>query len=68
MRFRGHLMTELEHQLDRVGHDPRVRSVVLTGAGPVFCSGMDLTEAASGAGWRRGGTARGGRRSRTTPT
>src|SRR5262249_22543954 len=40
------LMTELEGQLDRAGRDPRVRSVVLTGAGPVFCAGMDLAEAA----------------------
>jgi methylglutaconyl-CoA hydratase len=40
------LMTELEHQLDRVSLDPKIRSVVLTGAGPVFCSGMDLMEAA----------------------
>ena len=40
------LMRELEDQLDRAGHDPKVRSVVLTGAGSVFCSGMDLKEAA----------------------
>jgi methylglutaconyl-CoA hydratase len=40
------LMRELEEQLDRAGHDPKVRAVVLTGAGTVFCSGMDLNEAA----------------------
>ncbi len=40
------LMRELEDQLDRAGHDPQVRAVVLTGAGTVFCSGMDLQEAA----------------------
>lgn len=40
------LMRELEDQLDRAGHDPKVRAVVLTGAGTVFCSGMDLKEAA----------------------
>ncbi len=40
-------MRELEHHLDRVGHDSRVRTVVLTGAGSVFCSGMDLKEAAA---------------------
>ncbi len=39
------LMRELEDQLDRAGHDPKVRAVVLTGAGTVFCSGMDLKEA-----------------------
>jgi methylglutaconyl-CoA hydratase len=40
------LMNELADQLDQSGHDPRVRAVVLTGAGSVFCSGMDLKEAA----------------------
>ena len=40
------LMSELEDQLDRAGHDPKVRAVVLTGAGTAFCSGMDLNEAA----------------------
>jgi methylglutaconyl-CoA hydratase len=39
-------MRELEHHLDRAGHDPKVRTVVLTGAGTVFCSGVDLKEAA----------------------
>ena len=40
------LMTELENQLDRAAHDPKMRSVVVTGAGTVFCAGMDLREAA----------------------
>jgi methylglutaconyl-CoA hydratase len=40
------LMNELQDQLDRAVHDPKVRVVVLTGAGTVFCSGMDLKEAA----------------------
>ncbi len=40
------LMTELERQLDRAGCEPKVRAVVLTGAGTVFCAGMDLREAA----------------------
>ncbi len=40
------LMHEFEDQLDRVGHEPKIRSVVLTGAGTTFCSGMDLKEAA----------------------
>ena len=51
------LMRELEHHLDRVGHDSRVRTVVLTGAGTVFCSGMDLKEAAAERDELRGGTA-----------
>jgi methylglutaconyl-CoA hydratase len=40
------LMRELDNQLDRAGHDPKVRSVILTGSGKVFCAGMDLHEAA----------------------
>jgi methylglutaconyl-CoA hydratase len=40
------LMSELEEHLDRATVDPRVRVVVLTGAGTVFCAGMDLKEAA----------------------
>ncbi len=41
------LMHELEDQLDRAGLDSKVRALVLTGAGAVFSSGMDLKEAAS---------------------
>ncbi len=40
------LMRELEDELGRAAHDPKVRAVVLTGEGPVFCAGMDLKEAA----------------------
>jgi methylglutaconyl-CoA hydratase len=40
------LITELDRLVDRVGHDPHIRAVVLTGAGTVFCAGMDLKEAA----------------------
>ncbi|MGC8643332.1 MAG: enoyl-CoA hydratase/isomerase family protein [Isosphaeraceae bacterium] len=40
------LMAELERQLEQASRDPKVRSVVLTGAGKVFCAGMDLREAA----------------------
>jgi methylglutaconyl-CoA hydratase len=40
------LMMELEEHVIKAGHDPVIRSVVLTGAGPVFCAGMDLKEAA----------------------
>lgn len=39
------LMSELEEHLDRASRDPRIRAIVLTGEGTVFCSGMDLREA-----------------------
>jgi methylglutaconyl-CoA hydratase len=39
------LVAELDRLMDRVGHDANVRAVVLTGAGTVFCAGMDLKEA-----------------------
>ncbi len=41
------LVTELNEALDR-GEQPDVRAVVLTHAGPAFCSGADLKERASG--------------------
>lgn len=39
------LRAHLRDQLDRIAVESRVRAVVLTGEGPVFCSGMDLKEA-----------------------
>jgi len=41
------LMAQLRDAVDRVSPDERVRVVVLTGAGPAFCAGMDLKEAAA---------------------
>ncbi|MCD0449238.1 enoyl-CoA hydratase-related protein [Actinocorallia sp. API 0066] len=44
------LLAELAAALDAAERDPEVRVVVLTGAGPVFCSGADLKEQGDGLG------------------
>lgn len=36
------MIAELTQAADRLGHDPAVRAVVLTGAGETFCAGGDL--------------------------
>jgi methylglutaconyl-CoA hydratase len=38
------LIAALDAALARAAEDSAVRSVILTGAGPVFCAGMDLAE------------------------
>jgi enoyl-CoA hydratase/carnithine racemase len=38
------LMEQLNRAVDAAGADPTVRVVILTGAGPAFCSGLDLEE------------------------
>jgi len=38
------LMTALQREIDAIGGDSRVKVVVITGAGPVFCAGHDLRE------------------------
>jgi methylglutaconyl-CoA hydratase len=40
------LMESLCRSLDSLGAEPRRRVVILRGAGPVFCAGLDLIEAA----------------------
>lgn len=42
------LVTELAQHLATADADPEVRAVLLKSAGPVFCSGADLSEAAGG--------------------
>ena len=42
------LVAELFAALDAAATDPSVRVVVIAAAGPVFCSGADLAEAAAG--------------------
>lgn len=39
------MLVEIQAHFNVAANDPRVRSVVLTHTGPVFCSGMDLTQA-----------------------
>ncbi|HEX4148976.1 MAG TPA: enoyl-CoA hydratase/isomerase family protein, partial [Pirellulales bacterium] len=38
------LIAELSQALDDLHQERRVRAVILTGAGPAFCAGMDLNE------------------------
>jgi enoyl-CoA hydratase/carnithine racemase len=38
------LRVELAESFGSLGDDPEVGSIVLTGAGPAFCSGMDITQ------------------------
>ena len=33
------------HELDEANHDADTRVIIIAGAGPVFCAGLDLTEA-----------------------
>lgn len=40
------LMESLESQMRRLESQPECRSVILHGAGPAFCAGLDLVEAA----------------------
>lgn len=40
----GELIDELATAFTDLGDDPDVRAVVVTGAGPAFCAGADLTE------------------------
>jgi len=40
----GALLTELRRTLTDLNQDPWVRAIVLTGADPAFCAGLDLTE------------------------
>lgn len=40
----GEVIEQLSEALTHADHDPGVCAIVLTGAGPTFCSGMDLKE------------------------
>lgn len=39
------LMRQLCEAVDRAASDPKMRCLILKGAGPIFCSGLDLKEA-----------------------
>ncbi|CDM66964.1 enoyl-CoA hydratase/isomerase family protein [Pyrinomonas methylaliphatogenes] len=40
--FAGHMRRDLAEVLERAGSDPRIRVVVITGAGQAFCAGGDV--------------------------
>jgi len=68
--FNASLMSTLTETMARLDDDPAVRAMVLTGAGKVFCAGMDLAEFAQGGGDKivfEGGILDLVRRARTTP-
>jgi len=44
------LMLELATTIDRLGENPAVRVLILTGAGRAFCAGLDLKEIGAGQG------------------
>ena len=46
----GPMLAQLSERLLELDADPDVRCIVLTGAGRAFCAGLDLQDAASGAG------------------
>jgi methylglutaconyl-CoA hydratase len=54
------LVAGLEDSLAAAIADERARLIVLTGAGPVFCSGADLKEGLAGGGAPRGASGPGG--------
>jgi enoyl-CoA hydratase/carnithine racemase len=38
----SNVVAELHREIDRIGGDPAIRVVILTGEGPSFCSGADI--------------------------
>lgn len=51
------LMTALADEIDRLGADPAVRVLIITGAGRAFTAGLDLKEIGAGQGSIGGGAA-----------
>ncbi|MEM1282864.1 MAG: enoyl-CoA hydratase-related protein, partial [Chlamydiota bacterium] len=40
------LLNEIYHTIEALNKDPTVRVIIIKGAGPIFCAGLDLAEAA----------------------
>jgi enoyl-CoA hydratase/carnithine racemase len=62
----GTMLGELNDALKAADDDPKVRVVVLTGAGRAFCAGLDLKQAAAGEGIGGTGLANAGARHYST--
>ena len=62
----GEMLADLNEVLKAADDDPKVRVVVLTGAGRGFCSGLDLKQAAQGQGIGGAALATGGARDSAT--
>jgi enoyl-CoA hydratase/carnithine racemase len=62
----GTMLGELNDALKAADDDPKVRVVVLTGAGRAFCAGLDLKQAAAGEGIGGAGLANAGARHYST--
>ncbi|MBT4161546.1 MAG: enoyl-CoA hydratase/isomerase family protein, partial [Gammaproteobacteria bacterium] len=60
------MLSQLNDELKKADDDPKVRILVITGAGKGFCTGLDLKQAAAGEGIGGAGLASAGARHYST--